>query len=188
MFTKGENMKLGEMKLKRRYTVPQVIVDIASLGALVYICFIVYTCYLDVNSLNMNNYTGADLSSIDWKPLILWIILGVIVCVISIILIFRRKKLPKKLCINDNNGAKYCNVIDTSVSCIRLIILLALSEGCYLHMAGIFMRAPVFSVQLLCDVCFILAILWFTKMRLEALSEAELQRKEAEKKTVIIQD
>ena len=55
-------------------------------------------------------------------------------------------------------------------------------------MAGIFMRAPVFSVQLLCDVCFILAILWFTKMRLEALSEAELQKKEAEKKTVIIQD
>lgn len=181
-------MKLGEMKLKRRYTVPQIIVDIASIGALAYICFIVYTCYHDINSLNMNNYAGVDLSAFDWKPLILWIALGVLVCVLSVILIFRKKKLPKKLCINENNGVKYCNTIDTAISCIRLILLLALSEGCYLHMAAIFMRNPGFSVQLLCDVCFILVILWFTKMRLEALSEAELQKKEAEKKTVIIQD
>lgn len=181
-------MKLGDMTLKRRYTVPQIIVDVASLGALAYICFIVAACYQDINSLKMNNYAGADLSAIDWKPLILWIVLGVAVCVASVILIFRKKKLPKKLCINENNGVKYCNTIDTSISCIRFILLLSFGEGCYLHMAGIFMRDPGFSVQLVCDIGFIACILWFTKMRVEALSENELEKEKETKKPEIKQD
>ena len=74
-------------------------------------------------------------------------------------------------------------------SCLRLIVLLGLCEGCYLHMAAILMRDPGFSVQLLCDLVIAVLIVLFTRLRLEAISETEQEKAaEKEKKKTIVED
>lgn len=188
-FLKEDSMKIGELKFRRRYSAAQVIVDIFSLAALFYLCYIVYVCSMDIARLNVLNQTNSDLSFMDWKPLIIWIGLAVIVCGVSVFLLFKSRKKPEKLFINENNVVKYCNIIDTCISCLRLIVLLALCEGCYLHMAAILMRDPGFSVQLLCDLGIAVLILLFTRLRVEAISDTEREKaEEKEKKKTIVED
>ncbi|MGN0579185.1 MAG: hypothetical protein ACI4J4_11250 [Ruminiclostridium sp.] len=182
-------MKIGELKFKRRYSAAQVIVDIFSLAALLYLCYTVYVCSMDISRLNALNQTNSDLSFMDWKPLIIWIVAAVVVCGVSVFLLFKSRKKPKKLFINENNVVKYCNIIDTCISCLRLLILLALCEGCYLHMAAILMRNAGFSVQLLCDLAIAVFVVLFTRLRLEAISDTEREKaEEKEKKKTIVED
>ena len=188
-FLKEDPMKIGELKFKRRYSAAQVIVDIFSLAALAYLCYTVYVCSMDISRLNALNQTSSDLSFMDWKPLIIWIVAAVVVCGVSVFLLFKSRRKPKKLFINENNVVKYCNIIDTCISCLRLIILLALCEGCYLHMAAILMRNAGFSVQLLCDLGIAVLIVLFTRLRLEAISDTEQEKaEEKEKKKTIVED
>lgn len=181
-------MKIGNYTFKRRYSIAQIIVDIVSVIALAYIGYIVYVCEQDIEGLSAVNYAKADLSAIDWKPLLIWPAVGVIICAVSVFLILKEKKLPKKYLINENNAVKYCNITDTCVSCVRLIVLLALSELCYIHMSIIMLRNIDFSMQLIFDVLIIIAIIVFTRIRISAISDDEKEKAETANKREIIED
>ena len=181
-------MKLGGYTFKRRYSLAQILVDIASAGAIVYIAFIIYACADDIERIKSLNRTDADMSVFDWRPLIIWIAAAILIFCFSFFLIFRKKKLPKKLTINEHNAVKYCNIIDTCISCVRLVTLLTISELCYLHSAAIRMFDPGFPTQLLLDVLIAAGIIIFTRMRLTAISDAEEEREEKDKKRTIIED
>lgn len=183
-------MKVGEYSFKRRYTAAQIVVDIASLAALAYIGYVIYLCALDIDKLKSLNRTDADMSMFDWKPLLVWIAVGVVIFAVSFFLIFRDKKKPEKLCITQNNAVRYCNIIDTCISCVRLMLLIALGEVCYLHLSAIMMRTVSFSPQLLIDALIIVCIIIFTKMRLSALSESEQEKiqNEDRKEKYIVED
>lgn len=170
-------MRIGEYKLKRRYTIAQIIVDIASLAALAYLGMIIWACAVDTEKLKELNKTDADMSMFDWKPLLIWAVVGVLIFGVSFFLIFRRKKLPKHYTVNENNAAKYCNIVDTCISCVRLMLIISLWEICYLHMSAILMRTISFSPQLILDALIIVCIIIFTRMRLRAISDAEQERK-----------
>lgn len=182
-------MKLGEYTFKRRYSAAQIIVDIASVGALVYLGYIIYACAVDIERLKSLNRTDTDMSMFDWKPLIVWAVLGAAVFGISFFLIFRKKKMPKKLCITENNAVKYCNIIDTCISCVRLMLIILIGEICYLHGAAIRMANVGFSMQLVIDPLIIVCIIIFTRMRLTAISETEQERAEkGSKRREIVED
>ena len=181
-------MKVGEIKFRRRYSAAQMIVDIASVGALVYLGYIIYACALDIERLKSLNRTDADMSMFDWRPLIIWAAVGVLIFAFSFFLIFRNKKMPQKLCVTENNAAKYCNILDTGVSCVRLILILLVGEICYLHGAAIRMADAGFSMQLVIMPVIIAGIIMLTKIRLEAVSETEKNKEQAPKKREIIED
>ena len=181
-------MKVGDIKFKRRYSAAQIVVDIASVGALVYLGYIIYACALDIERLKSLNRTDADMSMFDWRPLIIWAAVGVLIFGFSFVLIFRNKKMPKKLCVTENNASKYCNILDTGVSCVRLILILLVGEICYLHGAAIRMADVGFSMQLVIMPLIIVCIIILTRMRLEAVSETERNRPDKEKKREIIED
>lgn len=181
-------MKVGEIKFRRRYSAAQIVVDIASVGALVYLGYIIYACALDIERLKSLNRTNADMSMFDWRPLIIWAAVGIIIFALSLFLIFRNKKMPKKLCVTENNAAKYCNILDTGVSCVRLILILLDAEICYLHGAAIRMTGEGFSMQLVIMPIIIVGIVILTKMRLEAISETEKNREQKPQKREIIED
>ncbi len=181
-------MKVGEIKFRRRYSAAQIVVDIASVGALVYLGYIIYACALDIERLKSLNRTNADMSMFDWRPLIIWAAVGILIFALSLILIFRNKKMPKKLCVTENNAAKYCNILDTGVSCVRLILILLDAEICYLHGAAIRMTGEGFSMQLVIMPIIIVGIVILTKMRLEAISETEKNREQKPQKREIIED
>ena len=183
-------MKVGEYSFKRRYTAAQIVVDIVSLGALAYIGYIIYLCALDIDKLKSLNRTDADMSMFDWKPLLIWAAAGAAIFAVSFVLILRNKKKPENLCITENNAVRYCNIIDTCISCVRLVLLIALGEVCYLHLSAIMMRTVSFSAQLIIDALIIVCIIIFTKMRLSALSDSEQERlqNEDKKEKYIVED
>lgn len=181
-------MKIGEYKIKRRYSIAQIIVDITSLAALAYLGLIIWACAADTEKLKDLNKTNADMSMFDWKPLLIWAVVGVVIFGVSFFLIFRKKKLPKNYTVNENNAAKYCNIIDTCICCVRLVLIISLWEICYLHMSAILMRNISFSPQLVIDALIIVCIIIFTRMRVRAVSDAERERAASEKKREIVEN
>lgn len=182
-------MKLGNYKFKRRYTLAQILVDIASLGALVFIFYIVYVCAMDIEQVKVYNQTGVSLEFLDWKPLIVWCVLGVVIFAVSVLLLLLPRKMPKKLTVTEKYAVKYCNIIDACISCLRLILLLFVSELCYLHMKSVLLLNNFeFSVQLLLYVVVAALLIWFTAVRLSSLSEVAESESEDEKPRQIIEN
>lgn len=176
-------MKLGEYTIKRRYPLIQILVDIASLAALAYIGLIIYSAAADIEQLNNLNHTETSLEFLKWQPLLIWAVAGVIVCGLSVFALFKPRKMPKKLKIDQKSGKKYCNIIDSCISCVRLMILLMLSEGCYLHMTAILQRELSFPIQLILDAAIIALLILFTYTRLQSLYES--QSEDEQPKTII---
>ncbi|MBP5604769.1 MAG: hypothetical protein J6X60_04405 [Ruminiclostridium sp.] len=182
-------MKVGEISFKRRYSAAQIIVDLASLLVLGYIGYLIFICASETESILGYIREDSGISPPDWRPLLIYVFIGAAVFAFSFFLIFRNRKMPKKLFITENNVSKYCNITDTCVSCVRLMTLLLLGEICYLHAAAICMLDAGFSIQLIIDPVIIIAVIIFTKMRLEAISETEREnQKKKNKKREIIED
>lgn len=166
-------MKLGEYTIKRRYPLIQILVDIASVAALAYIGLIIYSTAMDIEQLNAINYTETSLEFIKWQPLLIWAAAGIIAWAVSLFALFKPRKAPAKLKIDPKSGKKYCNIIDCCICCVRLVILLMLGEGCYLHMCAILQLESSFSLQLIIDAVIIVLLILFTRTRLQSLYESQ---------------
>ena len=69
------------------------------------------------------------------------------------------------------------------------MMILFISEVCYIHGAAIRMADIGFSMQLVIDPVMIICIIILTKMRLEAISDTERENADKqEKKREIIED
>lgn len=180
-------MKLGNYKFRRRYSLIQILVDIASLIALVSIFYLVYVCAEDIEQMKSYNATNASLEFLNWKPLIVWCVLGVLIFLISVLMLVLPRKMPKKLTVTEKYASKYCNIIDACISCLRFMLLLAISELCYLHMKSIMLLQVEFSVQLIIYTVISALIIWFTAVRLSSLSEVAERESEDEKPRQIIE-
>ena len=180
-------MKIGVYKFKRRYTAAQVIVDIMSAAAVVMQVFIIIWHIQQAADLDRMNHTDVVLH-LEWYPLLIWLILSVAVFGVSIFLIVRKKKQPQKYTVTKNNVVKYCNIIDTCISCVRFMILVMLADISATHsflIFGIF-EFPTISVL---SLLIIAGIFILTRFRLEAISEVEKENgEETENKRSIVED
>jgi len=140
-------------------------------AALVFICYIVYVCAMDIEQMKLYNATDESLDFLDWKPLIIWCVMGVLVSGLSVVLLLLPRKMPKNLVITEKYAPKYCNIIDACISCVRLVILLVISELCYIHMRSIMFFEAELSVQLILYALIIALLIWFTAVRLSSLSD-----------------
>ncbi len=181
-------MKLGNFRFKRRYSLAQLLVDIASLIAYVFICYIVYICAVDVEQMKSYNVTDTSLDFLDWKPLIIWCIIGFVLIALSAVLLFIPRRMPKNLVVTEKYAPKYCNIVDACISCLRLILLLAVSELCYIHMRSIMLLEIEFSVQLIMYAVIAALLIWFTAVRLSSLSDVAEQETEEEKPRQIVEN
>lgn len=180
-------MKIGKFEIKKKYTIAQILVDVFSVGVLAYIGFMIYACAVEITQIKDSNLTGQDLSFLNWEPLLVWAGVALIVTAVSVFLILKNKKFPEKYYIDETNVVKYANIVDTAISCIRLVVLLALSEVCYLHYASILLRNSGFPVQLICDLVLAVIVLVFTRMRLESISDiAKEKAGETNKREIVI--
>ncbi len=181
-------MKIGDFTFKRRYSFAQIIVDVASVAALLYIFFIVYVCAVDIKGIKSLNVTDASLDSLRWEPLIIWCVLGVIVWAVSVLLLLLPRKMSDKLVITETTAPKYCNIVDTCISCLRLVLLLAVSELCYMHMQSVMLREVQFSVHLVLQAVIAALLIWFTAVRLDSLSQTVVAEQGEKKKREIIEN
>lgn len=174
-------MKIGEYEFKRRYSAAQVIVDIFSVIVLLYIFYITYACAAMISRIKAMNNTDVSLDFLKWQPLIIWCVLGAAVWAVSVFLMVKPRKKPKKTKINEKYVVKYCNIIDTCISCIRLVSILFISELCYEHSRIILEQDAGFSIQLVLSVIIAALILWFTAVRADSISQV-VSEEESEKK------
>ncbi len=181
-------MKLGNYVFKRRYTLAQILIDIASVAALLFTCYIVYVCAMDIEQMKLYNATEESLDFLNWKPLISWCIVGLLLYVFSVVLLLLPRKNPKNLIVTEKYAPKYCNIIDACISCVRLILLLVVSELCYIHMRSIMLMEAEFSVQLILYAIIIALLIWFTAVRLNSLSEVAASEQQNEKTHRIIEN
>ncbi len=181
-------MKIGDITFKRKYSLAQILVDIASVFALLYIVLIVYNCAAFIQSTKNQNTTGVSLDFLKWEPLIVWCVLGLVIWVISVFLLVHPRKMPKKAVISEKYMPRYCNIIDTCISCIRLMSLLVISEFCYMHTQAILLQGVTFSVQLLLQAVIIALIIWFTAIRVDSLCRVVASEQEENKKREIIEN
>lgn len=181
-------MKLGNITFKRHYSLVWFLVDLFSAAALLYIGFIVYSCALDIEQVNRLNRTEANLDFLHWEPLLLWVGLGAVVWIVSLLMIFRPRKAPKKYFVNEKNAVRFCGAVDIGISCVRLLVLLALSEGCYLHMTMILQRFAFDFATLIVDLVTIVALIAFTRIRLRTISESAKAEEEEQKERRIVEN
>lgn len=165
----------------------QILVDVFSAAALLYIGFIVYVCAQDINELKSINYTDASLDFLRWEPMIVWIAVGVILWAGSVFALLLPRKQPKRYYVSPANAAKFCGAVDVCISCVRLIALMAVSEFAYLHMQLIMRVTPEFSIQLVFDAVIIVLLIWFTHIRLQGISE-NAKSEENKKESYIVED
>lgn len=166
-------MKLGDYTVKRKYPLIQILVDIASVAALAYIGLIIYSAAADIEQLKAINRTETSLDFMKWQPLLIWAAAGLIVLGLSVFALFKPRKKPHKLNINEKSGKKYCNIIDCCICCVRLMLLLMLGEGCYTHMCAILQRDISFPIQLILDAAIAALLIFLTYTRLQSLYEAQ---------------
>lgn len=186
-------MKLGTTQyggysFKRKYSIAQIIVDIASIIALIYIIFMVYAYAVDIETTKSLNSTESSLDFLNWEPLIIWCILGVVIIALSVLAILLPRKAPKKILVTENNAPKYCNIIDTGISCLRLVILHSLSELCYIHMQSIMLQEVSLSIQLIFDLIIVALIVWLSAVRIDSVNQVAISEAEEKKTHKIIEN
>ncbi len=181
-------MKLGNYSFVRRYTLAQILVDIASFLVILLICYSVYVCAMDIEQIKSYNVTDTSLDFLDWKPLIIWCVISVVLFVFSFILILIPKKMPKKLVVTEKYAPKYCNILDTCISCVRLVLLLAVFELSCIHKNSILFQNNEMNIRLILCSVIIALLIWFTAVRLNSLSDVAEREAEDEKTCRIIEN
>lgn len=154
-------MKIGTIKVKRHYQIAQMVLDAVAVVIFVVIvqCVLSFGTYL----LNTNSF-------VEWMLNIIWIVIASLVIVVSLLMIYLPRKMPKKYIVNSDNAQKYSDIIITAITCVRIPVLLAVFEGMYICqslMSGV--TDGVFTLRIPLDILFSLIIIRFSMHRVRII-------------------
>lgn len=171
-------MKIGEYKFKRKYSFARIIVDIASVLFLFLIIANTFSFAEYIESTNAYlNRAEVEVTLMSWHPLVIWPIITSVLFIVSVVYMMMPKKIPKKYNIDETNVRQYCDIIDTAISCIRLIIFFLIFDLSCIHFENLaYIRQSWFSLVMVCDVFFVIVLLRFTAHRLRAISVKEKEK------------
>ena len=128
-------MKIGTLKVKRNYTVLQMVLD--AVAVIIFVATV--QCVLSFGDFinSMNSLITSTNSEIDglvvWQWNIIWIVISAAVIVVSLLMIYLPRKMPKKYIVNETNAQKYSDIVITAITCLRIPALLAVFEGMCIH-------------------------------------------------------
>lgn len=170
-------LKLGKIKIKRNYTIMQMVLDAVSAVFLVFFWQVNYNFYTTIIKHN-ETYPNMAIDKTVWIPTFIWGILAVIFTVMTVLYTFKNRRIPKKYSINEENAQKYVDIINTTVYCLRIIFYLMMFECMYIHQEMFVFSSgeSLFSVQLLCDVVIVLLLIKFTAYRVHCIEPKEKEK------------
>lgn len=154
-------MKIGTIKVKRHYQIAQMVLDAAA----VVIFVVIVQCVLSFDA-----YISDIYSFVERMLNISWIVIASIVIVVSMLMIYLPRKMPKKYIVNSDNAQKYSDIIITAITCVRIPTLLAVFEGMYICqslMSGV--TDGVFTLRIPLDILFSLIIIRFSIHRVRII-------------------
>lgn len=128
-------MKIGTLKVKRNYTILQMVLDAVAL----LICYATVQCvfsfgdFIDTMNDRITSSNSEVTGLVVWQWNIVWVVISALVVVISLLMIYLPRKMPKKYVINETNAQKYSDIVITAITCLRIPALLAVFEGMCIH-------------------------------------------------------
>lgn len=173
-------MKVGPYKVKINYSIAQGFIDVMGLILLWLIGQITFHFYETLTTdayLNSDQVLKAVFGSADavpvsaWLPGMIWIVIAIAVTVVSIVLTFKSRKLPKKYNITEENAQKYYDIVATAIGLLRILCFLAIFDWMYIH-HSILLYTPnvsLFSLQTILDVIVGFIIIRFSMARIKKI-------------------
>lgn len=169
-------MKIGRYPVKKTYSIPRVIADVASALILFVLVRTTIAFFDQCDSI----YKLAAVHSEQLEALqrykylaLIPVILAFAATAATLIFVFVSHKEPKKLTLNKKNAQRYYVILADAATLIRIPVLLALVEiSYYMQQAMLVQEVSYFSVQFICDILIALIIWRFTLHRIGRLGES----------------
>ena len=162
-------MKIGTIKVKRNYHIAQMALD--AVAAIIFIvivqCVLSFGTFISDMNESILKYNPDVEGLVEWRWNIIWIVIAAIVIVVSLLMIYLPRKMPKKYIVDSDNAQKYSDVIITAITCVRIPVLLAVFEGMCIHqslLTGV--TDGIFTLQIPLDILFTLIIIRFSVHRI----------------------
>ncbi|MCM1486921.1 MAG: hypothetical protein NC203_01015 [Firmicutes bacterium] len=178
-------MKIGSFKVKRNYQISQMVLDVvgAVIFAVIVRCVISFGAFIDEQNRIIQNSNSEIKGLVVWQWNIVWIVIAALVIVISLLMIYLPRKMPRKYVVTKETVQKYSDIVITAVTCVRIPVLLAVFEGMCIHQSVMVGNIEgVFTLQIPLDILLSIIIIRFSIHRVRILpkpQEKEITIKES---------
>ncbi len=164
-------MKVGNFKVKRNYQIAQMVIDAVSVIILIVIIRSVFSFgeFIDEKNALVKDYNSSVTGLVVWQWNIIWIAIAAVVTAVSLVMIYKPRKLPKKYIVNRENVQKYSDIVITAISCVRIPALLIVFEGMCIHQSVMTRVYNVFTLQIPLDILLAVIIIRFSIHRVRAI-------------------
>ncbi|MCM1053919.1 MAG: hypothetical protein NC394_00210 [Bacteroides sp.] len=178
-------MKIGSIKVKRNYQIAQMALD--AVAALILTatvqCVISFGEFITSQNQLILSVNSEIKGLVVWQWNLVWIAAAAAVVAVSLVMIYKNKKMPKKYIVNEANAQKYSDIVITAITCVRIPALLAVFELMAMHqsiMTG--NTRGIFTLQIPLDILLSVIIIRFSAHRIKAIQpkpeEKEIRIKE----------
>lgn len=163
-------MKIGTIKVKRNYQIAQMVLDAVAVIIFIVIvqCVLSFGAFVSEINENIMRINSDVTGLVVWQWNIIWIVIAAVVILISLLMVYLPRKMPKKYIVNSDNAQKYSDILITAVTCVRIPVLLAVFEGMCIHqsvMTGV--TDGIITLQIPLDILLIVIIIRFSVHRLK---------------------
>lgn len=170
-------MKIGEVKIKRSFTIPQLVLDTLS-AAVLYLLFSSAANFFTMPnasaSATLEEIITAEYGgSFPYFLLYIFPVVGVILWGISIFLIYKNRKKPHN--IPDDKLQKWHDSYAFAVCAIRFIWLVGAFDLMCMEFELLKHQSPSQSIQIVLDVILTVVVILITRDKIKKLSLAQTE-------------
>lgn len=178
-------MKIGTIKVKRNYQIAQMVLDAVAALILVAIiqCVMSFGDFITSQNQLILSVNSEIEGLVVWQWNLIWIAAAAAVVAVSLVMIYKPRKMPKKYIVNGDNAQKYSDIVITAITCVRIPALLAVFELMAMHQSIIIGNTKnIFTLQIPLDILLSIIIIRFSLHRIKVIQpkqdEKEIKLKE----------
>ena len=178
-------MKIGTIKVKRNYQIAQMVLDAVAALILVAIiqCVMSFGDFITSQNQLILSVNSEIEGLVVWQWNLIWIAAAAAVVAVSLVMIYKPRKMPKKYIVNRDNAQKYSDIVITAITCVRIPALLAVFELMAMHQSIIIGNTKnIFTLQIPLDILLSIIIIRFSLHRIKVIQpkqdEKEIKLKE----------
>lgn len=164
-------MKVGTIKVKRNYQIAQMVLDAvaALITVAIFQCVMSFGDFITSQNQLILSVNGSVQGLVVWQWNLIWIFIAAAVIAVSLVMIYKPKRLPKKYTVTEENAQKYSDILITAVTCVRIPALLAVFEMMAMHQSIMTGNTKnIFTLQIPLDIVLAIIIIRFSVHRVKA--------------------
>ncbi len=164
-------MKIGTIKVKRNYQIAQMVLDAVAVLIIVATvqCVLSFGEYITSQNQLILSVNSEIEGLVTWQWNLIWIFVDAAVAAVSLVMIYKSKKMPKKYIVTEENAQKYSDIYRTAVTCVRIPVLLAVFELMAMQQSVMTGNTTnIFTLQIPLDILLSIILIRFSLHRVKA--------------------